>query len=641
MAPDPAWFAAEKEITFGGWVTVDRTGRPAYSLRIAGATHLSFMDVPFLPLAPGSPARPMLAATSIDPTRMRTVVSTLLVAFLAGDGHGRGPEVGAGRHHDRTATPTARRAGLSGPSVPDRTAATMPGWGSLRAVNVGLPKDVRVAAAAPCTPASGRRRSTGRSLVRRLNVDGDGQGDLGGHGGEHRAVFVYQLDSYRHWQQFLGRDDFTLRPVRGELHRRRPAGRRGVHRRPVPDRRGAVRGDPAAGHLLPGRASGWTTRGSRRCSCSTTGPGFYFRVLEEGEVRAGDEIVKVAAGPERMTVAEVDALLYLPGHPRTEIARALRIPALSPGWRASFQSILDQPESATGNAGLAAAAPPPAWPGFRPLRVTAIEPESTTVSSIRLADPDGRAGAGRPARPVPDRAAAARSGRAGVLRSYSLSGRPGADEYRISVKREPHGAGSGYLHARVSAGDTLEVAAPRGTFTLRSGTAPVLLISGGVGATPVLAMLHALAAARSDPRGLVAAGGPRTAPSGRSRRRRPRCSPRLPKAALPRLLQPARAGRRAGPRLRHRRPAVGGRAARGWTCRPTPRPTCAGRPDSSPTSPRPWSRSAWRRPGCTPRSSDRGPALTPGIARDAGPCRRTRRPARRATGPPCRSRAAT
>jgi MOSC domain-containing protein YiiM len=44
-------------------------------------------------------------------------------------------------------------------------------------------------------------------------------------------------------------------------------------------------------------------------------PGFYFRVLGEGEVGAGDEIVEVKAGPERVTVAEINALLYLPGHP--------------------------------------------------------------------------------------------------------------------------------------------------------------------------------------------------------------------------------------------------------------------------------------------------------------------------------------
>ena len=84
-----------------------------------------------------------------------------------------------------------------------------------------------------------------------------------------------------------------------------------------------------------------------------------------------------------------------------------------------------------------------------------------------------------------------------LLRSYSLSGPPGAAAYRISVKREPHGAGSQYIHSRVRAGDVLEAAAPRGTFTLRPGQGPVLLISAGVGATPVLAMLHDLADAKS------------------------------------------------------------------------------------------------------------------------------------------------
>src|SRR4029453_13467689 len=70
-------------------------------------------------------------------------------------------------------------------------------------------------------------------------------------------------------------------------------------------------------------------------------PGFYFRVLEEGEVQAGDEISKVASGEEQMAVAEVDALLYLPSHPRQQLLRALRIPALSPGWQASFRALLD------------------------------------------------------------------------------------------------------------------------------------------------------------------------------------------------------------------------------------------------------------------------------------------------------------
>src|ERR1700761_3965206 len=50
----------------------------------------------------------------------------------------------------------------------------------------------------------------GPVMVRRLNVDGDGQGDLGGHGGEQRAVLVYQVESYRHWRSYLGRDDIEF-----------------------------------------------------------------------------------------------------------------------------------------------------------------------------------------------------------------------------------------------------------------------------------------------------------------------------------------------------------------------------------------------------------------------------------------------
>jgi MOSC domain-containing protein YiiM len=56
-------------------------------------------------------------------------------------------------------------------------------------------------------------------------------------------------------------------------------------------------------------------------------PGFYFRVLKEGEVESGDEIVRIAASPEHMSVFEINALLYMPGHPRDQLERALRIPA--------------------------------------------------------------------------------------------------------------------------------------------------------------------------------------------------------------------------------------------------------------------------------------------------------------------------
>jgi ferredoxin-NADP reductase/MOSC domain-containing protein YiiM len=337
----------------------------------------------------------------------------------------------------------------------------------------------------------------GPRMVRRLNIDGDGQGDLSGHGGEQRAVFVYQIESYRYWQEQLGRDDFeygqfgenfTVQGLAddqvciGDRYRIGDAVFEVTQPRVTCFRVGIRMDDPRMPALL----------------VSHHRPGFYFRVLTEGAVEAGQEIVKLASGPEAMTVTDTDALLYLPGHPRQQLRRALRNPALSGGWKASFQEMLDQPGTSAGNAGLAAAVAPPAWPGFRPLAVTGISQESETVISLQLADPGG--GSVPAALPGQFLTLRLRPDPAGppLLRSYSLSGPPGARDYRISLKREEHGAGSQFVHTRVHAGDLLEAAAPRGSFTLRPGQAPVLLISAGVGATPVLAMLHALAAARSS-----------------------------------------------------------------------------------------------------------------------------------------------
>jgi ferredoxin-NADP reductase/MOSC domain-containing protein YiiM len=335
--------------------------------------------------------------------------------------------------------------------------------------------------------------------VRRLNIDGDGQGDLAGHGGEHRAVFVYQIESYQYWQGQLGRGDFeygqfgenfTITGLAddqvciGDRYQIGEALFEVTQPRVTCYRVGIRMNEPRMPSLL----------------VSHHRPGFYFRVLREGAVQAGDEIVQVAAGPEAMTVAEVDGLLYLPGHSRDRVLTALRIPALPDGWKASFRAIADQadtPGGAGGNAGLTAASPPPAWPGFRPLAVTAVDRESDSVVSVHLADPDGTT---LPA-PAPGQFLTLRlnvvPGTRPLLRSYSLSGAPEAGSYRISVKREAHGAGSQFVHDRVRPGDLLDTAAPRGTFVLQPGDRPVLLISAGVGATPVLAMLHALASGQS------------------------------------------------------------------------------------------------------------------------------------------------
>ena len=367
--------------------------------------------------------------------------------------------------------------------------------GRLLSVNVGIPKNVDWRGKTVFTgvfkdPVVGPRH------VGRLNVEGDGQGDLAGHGGEQRAVFVYQIESYRYWERELGRNDFT----HGQFGENFTVEGLADDEVCVGDRYQV--GD-AVFEVTQPRVTcyrvGIRMNDSRMPAMlvSHHRPGFYFRVLEEGDVQAGDEIMKLASGPEQMRVAEVDALLYLPGHPRQQLLRALRIPALSSGWQSSFRALLEN-EPGSGNAGLTAANPPPAWPGFRQLTVTAITRESDSVISIRVEDPDGAAlpaahpGQYLTVRVQPD------AQRRSVLRNYSLCGPPGAGYYRIAVKREPDGVASGYLHTRLTVGDRVDIAAPRGTFILDRTDAPVLLISAGIGATPVLAMLHALAEERSD-----------------------------------------------------------------------------------------------------------------------------------------------
>src|SRR5580658_526642 len=230
-------------------------------------------------------------------------------------------------------------------------------------------------------------------------------------------------------------------------------------------------------------------------------PGFYFRVLQEGEVGAGDDVTKIADGPKRMSVADVDALLYLPGHSSEQLERALRIPALSKNWKGSFQAMLQQDLSSkttVGNPGLANEEQAPAWPGFRQMRVANIHKESDSVTSFILKPIDGQllpvclAGQFIVLRLLVD------PGKPPVLRSYSLSDLPAADHLRISVKSELNGVGSSFLCNRAREGDLLDISAPRGSFTLRPAENPVVLLSAGVGATPVMSMLHALAAEKSQ-----------------------------------------------------------------------------------------------------------------------------------------------
>ncbi len=370
----------------------------------------------------------------------------------------------------------------------------------LLSVNVGLPRDIEWNGRAVHT-GIWKEPVRGRCRVGTLNLDGDGQGDLAGHGGEQRAVFVYQIESYGYWQEQLERSDFvhgqfgenfTIEGLPddavciGDRYRIGSALFEVTQPRVTCYRVGIRMNEPRMPSLLT----------------SSGRPGFYFRVLQEGEVGAGDEIVKMGEAKERMTVAEINALLYSPNHSRDRLQQALRIEALSPGWRSSFEALLQsQTTSATesGNAGLApAAAAHPVAPGFRPLAVTAIDHESADVLSLTMQSADGQ--------PLPTALPGQyvvlrlqpTAGGPSLFRCYSLSGAPSAERYRISVKIEPNGAAGTYLRDHVRVGDALDVSSPRGSFILQSGERPVVLLSAGIGATPVLAMLHVLAAARSS-----------------------------------------------------------------------------------------------------------------------------------------------
>src|SRR5215467_10817415 len=361
----------------------------------------------------------------------------------------------------------------------------------LLSVNIGMPKDV---------PWQGKTVYTGvwkqpvdtRVMARRLNLDGDGQGDRQGHGGEQRAVLVYQIQSYRHWEQHFGRDEFRYgqfgenltvdgmpddQVCIGDRYRIGEAEFEVTQPRVTCYRVGVRLGEPELPALLVGHHR----------------PGFYMRVIREGHIQAGDQIIKTRTGPGSLTVADTDALLYLPGKDPAKLRLATQIPALSPGWQQSFRDLLQAAGAAADSPGRGK----PAWAGFRALKVTKIVPESTTVTSIHLNAADGtRLPAAQPGQYLTLRIPG--TGTPAPVRSYSLSSAPNASSYRINVKREPHGAVSGFLTTALRPGTILDAAAPRGDFVLDVGTGPVLLISAGIGLTPVLSMLHELADRRSD-----------------------------------------------------------------------------------------------------------------------------------------------
>ncbi len=332
-----------------------------------------------------------------------------------------------------------------------------------------------------------KRPASDRLRLRWLNLEGDGQADLWGHGGAFRAVYVYPQEHYDYWRRELSREElppgsfgenFTVEGMLEDRVRVGDVFRVGsalveVAQPRVPCYKLALKLG------LPGFESRFLRSGR---------VGFYFRVLEEGEVGAGDRFELVGRDPHGMSVRELSELLFFREEDLDGTRRALSIRALAHGWKGSFEERLrkaEQDEAAS---------------GFRDFVVRRKQAESETITSFYLEPRDGRPLASfqpgqfltfeleLPGQPEP------------VLRTYSLSDAPGGDCYRVSIKREvpprdqpelPPGLASGYFHDGVEEGALLRVGPPRGRFRLEPGAGrSLVLLSGGVGITPLLSMLN-------------------------------------------------------------------------------------------------------------------------------------------------------
>jgi len=179
----------------------------------------------------------------------------------------------------------------------------------------------------------------GRMKLCRLNLDGDAQSDLVNHGGIYKAVHVYSVENYDFWQHELQRDSFAA----GQF------GENFTVRRMLED-------EVHIGDIF--RVGGAKVEVTQpRVPCYKLGikmglaefpkmflasgrVGFMLRVLEEGEVDTGDTLERVAIGPEQITVRAISHLLYFDPENLEDARRVLRIPALSPGWRGSFEKRL-------------------------------------------------------------------------------------------------------------------------------------------------------------------------------------------------------------------------------------------------------------------------------------------------------------
>ena len=336
-------------------------------------------------------------------------------------------------------------------------------------------------------------------MVRRLKIDGDAQADRKVHGGFDMAVYAYPVEHYAYWESALGHDGYPYGQfgenlsVEGLLEETVRVGdvlRIGgavlqVTQPRIPCYKLAIRMAQDTDFAKRFQDSGRL--------------GFYLRVLEEGEIGVGDPVQLIETDASSVTIAEFISVYLHKAHEPESLKRVLESRDLGEAWRLWIEKMLKKAEPVIR---------PNGWEGYRTFVVDRKCAESEIITSFYLKPKDGKS--------LPDflpgQFLTFRLEIPGhdtpVTRTYTLSDSPHSDYYRVSIKREPTpvdrpdlapGLSSNYFHDHVNQGTELCVRAPRGEFWLDpADDTPIVLLSGGVGLTPMISMLNAVVASGSN-----------------------------------------------------------------------------------------------------------------------------------------------
>lgn len=211
----------------------------------------------------------------------------------------------------------------------------------LLSINVSKPKPIQYGGKTVQTGIF-KEPVSGTVMLREKNIDGDGQGDLRVHGGTYKAIYGYPFEHYAHWQQALQRDDLTYGQFGenltvaglletsvyiGDVFQIGSTVKLQITQPRVPCFKLAYKMG------LPEFPKQFLD--SRRV-------GFYFRVLEEGKISAGEAITRIEVASASMSITEILNLRYFDRDNREKIARARKLPALSPSWKRDFTKILSK-----------------------------------------------------------------------------------------------------------------------------------------------------------------------------------------------------------------------------------------------------------------------------------------------------------